>query len=145
MREATDLLGRIEALEAELARLKAVEVKSPLSRIDSVVPASHEGASAEPSASRRELLRYAAAALGVAAAAGMAASPAQPPMAVRSSSAVPHRQRRYLVDHVDGCLWLLRTGQRRRLGSTAATHTVGTRCGQRFRRMPPIMPSRCTP
>lgn len=58
MSESQDLLARIEALEAELARLKKAE--APIETPTSVAPA----------ASRRDLLRYGAVALGAAAATG---------------------------------------------------------------------------
>ena len=61
-----DLLSRIEALERELGRQRTAGA-----------PAAKEGVETEPTASRRDLLRYGAAALGVAAAAGIAASPVE--------------------------------------------------------------------
>jgi hypothetical protein len=70
-----DLTARIETLEAELGRLKAVAMS--LSVADNVAaPPRHDEGGSEPSASRRDLLRYGAVALGAAAAAGVAASPA---------------------------------------------------------------------
>jgi len=62
----SNLLSRIEALERELGRQKT----------DGTPPPKEE-AGTEPSASRRDLLRYGAAALGVAAAAGIVASPVE--------------------------------------------------------------------
>ena len=73
-----DLLSRIESLEVELGRLKTLArtQSAVTATTDAAVPRSHEGASAEPSSSRRDLLRYGVVALG-AAAAGMVASPAE--------------------------------------------------------------------
>lgn len=76
MHETVDVLRRLEALETELARLKTLVVEGPPSASDAVLP-PHEQAGAEPSASRRDLLRYGAVALGAAAAAGMAVSPVE--------------------------------------------------------------------
>ena len=69
----TDLLSRIETLEA---RLKALEATQSPAADAATTPAPTEHIAAEPS-SRRDLLRYGAVALGAAAAAGMAASPVE--------------------------------------------------------------------
>ena len=76
MRETADVRRRLEALETELARLKTLLADGLPDTSDAVSP-PHEQAGAEPSASRRDLLRYGAVALGAAAAAGMAASPVE--------------------------------------------------------------------
>ena len=76
MRETADVLGRLAALETELARLRTLVSMRLRSTSDAALP-PHEQAGAEPSASRRDLLRYGAVALGAAAAAGMAASPVE--------------------------------------------------------------------
>ena len=75
MRETVDVLRRLEALETELARLKSIVIDATPDPVDAALPRPE--ASAEPSASRRDLLRYGAVALGAAAAAGMAASPVE--------------------------------------------------------------------
>jgi hypothetical protein len=75
MRETADVLTRLAALETELARLRTL-VDAPPGTSDAAVP-PHEQTDAEPSASRRDLLRYGAVALGAAVAAGMAVSPAE--------------------------------------------------------------------
>ena len=69
-----ELTARIETLELELGRLKvgAMPQSAPADAA-ARLPANGD-AGTEPSASRRDLLRYGAAALGAAAAAGMAAS-----------------------------------------------------------------------
>jgi hypothetical protein len=67
-----DLTARIETLEAELGRLKSLAPSGP----GDAALSSQEQADPEASASRRDLLRYGAVALG-AAAAGMAASPVE--------------------------------------------------------------------
>ena len=69
-----DLTARIETLEAELARLKAVALSLPVGG-HQAAPAAKEAAGAGSSASRRDLLRCGAVALGAAAAAGVAVSP----------------------------------------------------------------------
>jgi hypothetical protein len=73
----TDLLSRIESLEVELGRLKAVAMTRPAAADAATAPTPTEHMASEPS-SRRDLLRYGAAALGAAAAAaGMAAAPVE--------------------------------------------------------------------
>ena len=72
----TDLLSRIESLEVELGRLKALAMTPPAATDAPSTPEGTEHIAAEPS-SRRELLRYGAVALGAAAAAGMATSPVE--------------------------------------------------------------------
>jgi hypothetical protein len=76
MRETADVLGRLAALETELARLRTLVIDAPPVTSDAAL-LPHEQAGTEPSASRRDLLRYGAAAIGAAAAAGMAASPVE--------------------------------------------------------------------
>ena len=75
MPENAALISRLEALETELARLKAIVADAPASTQAAASPPHRAGS--EPSASRRDLLRYGAAALGVAVAAGTAASPVE--------------------------------------------------------------------
>src|SRR5688500_13903451 len=71
-----DLTARIETLQAEVGRLQAVAMSlSVASSPGAPSPPPNEAAGAEPSASRRDLLRYGAVALGAAAAAGVAAAP----------------------------------------------------------------------
>src|SRR6185503_12606680 len=73
----TDLLSRIETLENELGRVKALAIAHLGGGDSATSPASSEHVAAEPS-SRRDLLRYGAVALGAAAAAaGMAPSPVE--------------------------------------------------------------------
>ena len=72
-----DLTARIETLEAELGRLKSLTISTSVPGNAAPSPSVNEDAGTEPSASRRDVLRYGAAALGAAAAAGMAASPAE--------------------------------------------------------------------
>jgi hypothetical protein len=75
MRESLDLLERVETLEKELARLKA-DARGRARRDAVALPTEHEEAVAEPSTSRRDLLRCGAVVLG-AAAATLGASPAE--------------------------------------------------------------------
>lgn len=74
MSEPLDLRVRIERLESELARLKN-RTEPPVNK-DSTAPPPAECASLEPIASRRDLLRYGAAALSAVAASGVTASAA---------------------------------------------------------------------
>jgi hypothetical protein len=69
------MLSRIDTLELELGRLKALAISEPAETDIATTPASTEHVGAEPS-SRRDLLRYGAVAVGAAAAA-MAGSPAE--------------------------------------------------------------------
>ena len=72
-----DLTARIETLEAELGQLKSLVISTSVPGNAAPSPSVKEDAGTEPSASRRDMLRYGAVALGAAAAAGMAASPAE--------------------------------------------------------------------
>jgi hypothetical protein len=65
-----DLAARIETLEAELGHLKRLAPSAPADA--AAPPPANEDTAKEPSASRRDLLRYGAVALGAAAAAGIA-------------------------------------------------------------------------
>jgi hypothetical protein len=76
MRESLDLVARIETLEKELAKLRSAVLDRPTSASRAAPQAAHEQSVAEPSTSRRDLLRCGAAVLG-AAAAGLSASPAE--------------------------------------------------------------------
>ena len=70
MGEPLDLLARIEALELELARLKGCDSERLHRTGDVAAPPADSRTGTEPAASRRDLLRYGAVALGAAAAAG---------------------------------------------------------------------------
>ena len=72
----TDLLSRLESLEVELGRLRALALTQAVATDAATTPTPTEHIAAEPS-SRRDLLRYGAVALGAAAAAaGMTVAPA---------------------------------------------------------------------
>ena len=114
-----------QALETELARLKTLVADGPLSTSQAPLP-PHEQAGSEPSASRRDLLRYGAVALGAAAVAGMAASPVEAadggPVLISSAQ---HRHQRHVSEFVNGRFRFLCDGIR--LGLRTARRVVRNR------------------